>query len=146
MLATSCAHAATAGATFPVSITVVSVCSVVATGMTFPGITTGAVLGGIDATSTLTVNCTSGTPYSITLDGGQHSAGAQRRAKLVSGTQTVAYELYSDNARSATWTTLTGQTGDGTDQTLTVYGRLSPAQAIAATGAYTDVVTVSVTY
>jgi spore coat protein U-like protein len=70
----------------------------------------------------------------------------------------VSYGLFTDSARSHAWTTSTSTTsctggastcvlgtGTGSNQTITVYGRI-PAQTAPAIGSFTDTVTVTVTY
>jgi spore coat protein U-like protein len=62
----------------------------------------------------------------------------------------VNYSLYSDSARNNVWGTTIGSntvaaTGNGAAQSYTVFGRI-PAQTTPAPGAYTDTVTVTVTY
>ena len=64
----------------------------------------------------------------------------------------ITYELYRDAARTQRWGNTPGtDTSDGTGAgessplTQTVYGRVPP-QATAPAGAYTDIVTVTLTY
>jgi len=66
------------------------------------------------------------------------------------GSYSLAYELYRDVGRRQRWgntlnvDTLTGS-GTAATQTLTVYGRVPP-QAPVAAGAYSDKITVTVTF
>ena len=64
----------------------------------------------------------------------------------------VTYELYRDGGRSLRWgTTVNADTfagsGNGNDQNVTVYGRVTPAalQNVAA-DSYSDTVNITVTY
>jgi len=62
----------------------------------------------------------------------------------------VQYELYSDSARSQRWgNTLdidtVNNTGTGSSQSLTVYGRVPAPQSVPS-GDYSDTVTVTITY
>jgi spore coat protein U-like protein len=62
----------------------------------------------------------------------------------------IQYELYRDSARSQRWGNTPGtdssdDTGSGSAQTATVYGRV-PAQAVTAAGTYSDTVTVTLTF
>lgn len=110
----------------------------------------GVMDSHVDSTSDITVNCPSGTPYTVGLDDGQANAGPAGR-RIFSSSASISYGLYKDSARSEHW----GQTGDaagpvsgtgsGSNQVLTVYGRVSP-QTAPAPGEYTDVITVVVTF
>ena len=61
----------------------------------------------------------------------------------------LVYQVYSDVARGSVWgnTASTGValTGNGGPQTLTAYGSV-PAAQLAAPGAYSDQLVVTVTY
>jgi spore coat protein U-like protein len=114
------------------------------------GTVAGLLLTNTDQTSLLRMTCTNRAAWQVGLDNGQNASGTIRRMK--SGGSYVTYELYNRAARGVgdRWgNTLNSDTatgsGSGTEQTLTVYGRL-PAQAPQAAGAYTDTITVLVTY
>ena len=111
----------------------------------------------VDATATLTVQCTNSTPYSIGLDGGANASGSQRRM-LNGASNYISYNLYTDAARSAAWSTTTSAssctngggtcvlgTGTGSNQSVTVYGRVPP-QTSPAVGTYTDTVIATITF
>lgn len=144
------AYAGTVTGNFNVSVSIVAECRVNSTtDLNFGN--QGVMSSNVDATSSLSVQCTSGTPFNIGLNKGVNGASvSDRRMKAASGTDTVAYHLYRDAARTLNWgdtvatDTLAG-TGNGSNQVLTVYARL-PAQTGVATGTYTDTVTVTVTY
>jgi spore coat protein U-like protein len=108
--------------------------------------------GAIDASTQLSVTCTRTTPYSVSLSAGANAGGlnAFGSRAMKSGTNTLAYQLYLDAARSQVWGNGTNSsvyagTGTGSTQQLTIYGRL-PSVAQAAPGDYTDTVTVTITY
>jgi spore coat protein U-like protein len=66
-------------------------------------------------------------------------------------TDTVAYRLYSNAARTSPWGGVTGTntvagTGTGQVQALTLYGRVLGASVNVRPDSYLDVVTVGVTY
>jgi len=112
--------------------------------------TQGVLDADVDQTSEIGVQCTNGTPYSVALNKG-NGAGATIAARRMTGpgSATLDYTIYLDEDRLQLWgdttnTTVDG-TGDGTEQTLTAYGRV-PAQSTPAPGAYSDIVTVTVTY
>jgi spore coat protein U-like protein len=108
--------------------------------------TAGLIGSNIDAEASMTIVCTEGTDYTISIDGG--GSGDPDNRRLVSGGNSVSYDLYSNPQRSARWGTAPGSTvsgdGDGTAQPYGVYGRIPPQPAAA--GAYADTVVVTVTY
>jgi spore coat protein U-like protein len=112
--------------------------------MTFSSITTGTT-SNTDATSSLTVNCSNGTPYTIALDNGTNYSVGRRMA---SGASYINYYLYSDSGRSTQWNSAATKagTGTGSDQTHSVYGRIPSGQNITNTGMYGDTVIATVTY
>ncbi len=143
-LAFKSAFAASATASFNVSVQVLAACSISASNMNFGGITTGTT-SIRDATSSLTINCPNGTPYTIALSNGANYSSSRRMAW---GASHIAYDLYLDNARTTQWTsgsTMTG-TGSGADQTLTVFGRIHAGQSISYTGSYSDTIVATITY
>jgi spore coat protein U-like protein len=102
-----------------------------------------------DQTSTITLRCPAGTAWKLGLNNGIHASGSTRR--MADGTgRYIQYELYRDSARSQRWGNTPGtdssdDTGSGSAQTATVYGRV-PAQAVTAAGTYSDTVTVTLTF
>jgi spore coat protein U-like protein len=140
----SSAFASSATSNFDVSIQVMATCSISASNMAFSSITTGTTTN-TDASSALTVNCSSGTPYTISLGNGANYSNIRR---LAWGGSYIDYVLYSDSSRSTEWSqssTKTG-TGSGSDQSLTVFGRIPSGQNITNTGDYGDTVIATVTY
>jgi len=137
------AGAQTATDTFQVSITIEDSCTISAVDLDFGSHSTLAAL--VDADSDITVNCSVGTAYTVGLNQGVNGA------RLMSdGSDTVDYELYTSALRVLAWGTnapvdTVGGTGDGTDQTLTVYGRV-PAQATPAPATYDDTITATITF
>jgi spore coat protein U-like protein len=150
-LAPSVGLAATVTTTFGVQITITNACTIVsATNMNFGSV---GVIGasGVDATSTITVQCTSSAPYSIGLGVGT-GAGATVASRLMTSgaTNTVGYSLYQDIAHSLVWGTTIGTntvagTGSGSSQAFTVYGHV-PSQPTPPAAVYNDTITVTVTY
>lgn len=145
LASTSAASYAASGTTsFDVSIQVLSSCSISASNLTFSSISTGTT-SNTDATSSLTVNCSNGTPYSIALDNGTNYSAGRR---LASGASYINYYLYSDSGRATQWNTASVKsgTGSGSDQTLTVFGRVPSGQSVTNTGSYADTVIATITY
>jgi spore coat protein U-like protein len=114
----------------------------------------------LNATGTVTVLCTNGTPGYITLGQGLNPDGASTDAvpvRQMAGGAAAAgrlgYFLYSEGTRSDVWgntgTTGLNHNGDGTSTALTVYGTIPAAQnVIAGSGgtAYADTVVATVTF
>ncbi|KAF1708551.1 hypothetical protein CSC70_12970 [Pseudoxanthomonas kalamensis DSM 18571] len=143
------AHAATDTATFQVQIVITESCdisTVAPTDIDF-GTHTRSTGAPADATGTITVNCSNGTPYQIGLDNGQNALATQRR--MANGGIFVPYNLYSDNGRTVLWgntlnTDTVSGTGTAADQAYTVYGRVPSTNY--PTGTYLDTVTATVIY
>jgi spore coat protein U-like protein len=147
-------HAGTVSGNFQVQATVVSACLVSATMLNFGNSIDPTVASvPVDATTTMTVICTSTTPYNIALNAGVNAGGASNFATrtIKTGAHTLGYQLYLDAGHATVWgdgTATTSQlagTGIGSNQTLTIYGRM-PSLTGAVPGTYTDTVTVTVTY
>jgi spore coat protein U-like protein len=141
--------AATSTATFSVQVTIVATCTInSASALNFGN--QGVFTANVDQSSTIQVQCTNTTPYTIGLDAGLGAGATVAVRKMTNGGATVNYTLYSDSLHTAVWGTTIGTntvaaTGNGAAQSYTVYGRI-PAQATPAPGTYTDTVTVIVTY
>jgi|HigsolmetaAR201D_1030396.scaffolds.fasta_scaffold06849_2 Uncharacterized secreted protein len=152
----SCESGGDGGATgipfamFTVTASVADQCVIsTATDLDF-GTVPGLISAPIDQTSSVTLACTRRTPWHLALDDGQNAAGGVRRMRLGSSSSHVAYELYRDPGRTQRWGGAIGAdtaagTGEGTPQTVTVYGRVPAPQAVPA-GQYQDVVRVTITY
>lgn len=143
------ASAATVTDSFGVTITIQSDCKITATNTLDFG-TQGVLTAAVDASSTLSVVCTTGTDYDIGLDEGSTSGATTTTRQMLNGTTPINYQLFSDSGRTVNWgdaigTDTVGDTGNGTTQTFPIYGRV-PAQTTPAAGTYTDTVTVTVTF
>ncbi|MES2959427.1 MAG: spore coat U domain-containing protein [Pseudomonadota bacterium] len=113
-----------------------------------------------DANGSVTVSCAPvlvalTLPYTIALSTG--SQGSFLPRQMSAGSQHLQYQLYTDLLRTTVW-------GNGNSGTAlmngnlglllvfpasamhTVYGRIPSLQSSAAAGAYSDVITVTVTY
>jgi spore coat protein U-like protein len=144
------AWAATTTATFNVQLIIASECIIQsATDLDFG--TDGVIAAAIDASSTLGIQCTSGTAYTVGLNAGTGSGATVAARRMTgSGAPTVTYSLYRDAGRTQVWGTTIGTdtiagTGNGAVQSLTVYGRV-PTQTTPQPDTYTDTITVTVTY
>ena len=128
--------------------TVATNCAVSATGINFGS--SGTITSNVDATGSLTVQCTNATPYTVALNGGNSGASDPTKRKMAKGAETITYGLYRDTARTQPWgstsgTNTVGGTGTGSNQALSVYGRVA-SQSTPSPGTYTDSVVVTVTY
>lgn len=136
------AAAATATATIGVSATVQATCIVSTTAMSF-GTYTGTAL---PSTSTVTVQCTNTTPYTLGLNAGTATgATVTNRSMTGPGSALLNYGLYTDSGRSTNFATLASTNGTGAAIVTTVYGQVAAGQYVAP-GAYTDTITATVTY
>lgn len=154
--------ASTTTTTFTVSASVLKTCSVTATNLGFGNYTPGG--GALTSTSTVSVLCTNGTSFTTALNAGSTTGGtvAQRLMAESGGSGTLQYNLYTTAAHSTVWGDGTSssvtQAGTGAGmaaadaQSLTVYGQLpdnaanQAAPVTGATTAYSDTITVTVTY
>jgi spore coat protein U-like protein len=142
------AQAATATSTFQVQINIQATCVVSgATDMNFGNV--GVLAANIDTTSTITVQCTTTTPYTVSLNAGTNGGSVTTRQMSGSG-GLVNYTLSRDASRTLNWGETIGSdtvagTGNGANQAYTVYGRVPP-QTTPSPTLYTDLITVTVTY
>jgi spore coat protein U-like protein len=131
-----------------VTATVLSSCNVAATAVNFGS--RGLLTTTTDAQGTLSIQCSTSLPYTVSLDGGTSGATDPTQRKMTFSGANVTYGLYRDAARSLAWgstlgTNTTSGTGTGLTQTQTVYGRV-PTQTTPMPGAYSDSVVVTVGY
>lgn len=141
--------AATATGSFQVNMTVSGACSVVsASDLSFGAQTT--IASNLDTSSTIAVQCTNSTPYTIGLSAGGGTGATVASRLLTAGQATIPYTIYRDSNRTQLWGSTTnvdtvGGTGSGASQSYTVYGRVAPVASPAA-GSYSDTVAITVTY
>lgn len=154
------ANAATTAGTLTVKATVVKGCSV----NTDPsGTVANAVLdfgtitsltANVDGDTTTTsgtsikVLCNNGTDYTVAFGAGNNGQGGVRRMAGGSS-EFIPYNLYLASTRAAALAvdgTTASITGNGTPQTLDVYGRIPAGSVLPTAGNYTDTVTLTVTY
>lgn len=152
LLSASTTHAATATGNLSVTATVSGTCTLTTSPVAFG---TYDPASGTDdtATGTVTVTCTNGTGYTVSLDAGANEetpGDVSTRRMLAAASQYLPYQLYQDSGHTTVWgdsggAILTGQTGDGTAQPISVYGLITAGQYVPA-GSYTDTVVVTITY
>lgn len=145
------AQAATTSTSFGVSASVSDSCSVSASALDFGTIDVMANID-TDATTTIDVTCSSSTDYNIGLDAGTATgASVTTRQMTDASSNALNYSLYSESGRTTNWgdtvgTDTVADTGSGSAQTHTVYGRVPSGQTSAVVGSYSDTITVTVTY
>ena len=143
--------ALTSTTTFPFSVTanVTNNCTIAANTMNFSP--AGLLAAPTLSTSNINVTCTNNNAYRIALNGGSTGNVAARRLTRSGGTETIAYSLFTTDARTTIWGDGTAGTamltglGTGLAQTLTVYGRV-PAQTTPRPGTYNDTITATITF
>lgn len=132
------------------------ICTVSASGAAF-GTYTPSVTTPTDTTATVSVSCQGAAlvlAYSLAL--GTGSSGNETARALYSGSNALAYQLYTDPARTQIW-------GDGSSNTRTtqntlaivvlsatvattaIYGRIPPLQNVVP-GTYQDMPIVTITW
>ncbi len=132
-------------------------CSVSATALSFGSYDPTSATAR-DSTGTVTVTCTSNlagllSSWDILLSTG--SSGSFTPRSLLSGGNSMQYNLYTSAARTQIWGDATGGTAKVSDSQLlvfgtsqhsyTTYGRI-PALQDLAPGTYTDTITVTLNY
>lgn len=136
-------------ATFDVTLKIIADCTIAANPLDF-GQSQGVLASNVNVNTTLSVTCTNTTPYNIGLNAGTGS-GSTTAARLMSGTgantSTIAYSLFQA-AGTTNWGNVQGTdtksgTGNGTAQTLTVYGQI-PAQNTPQPDTYKSTITATV--
>ncbi len=134
------AFAATTSGTMDVTLNVDNACSLTTAAIDFGTVTDFAAASTANSASTL--RCTPNAVATVTVSLGSNVNGTQRR--LRSGTNYVDYNI-TDSANAAWPAAGLSFTGNGADQPLGLRG-VVPAQAAKPAGAYSDQVTITVTY
>jgi spore coat protein U-like protein len=143
------ANAGTATDNLAVSATVIASCNVGANPLAF-GNYNPVSATALDAATTISVTCTNGTAYEVSMSAGAGAGASVATRKMSASGNLLNYSIYRDSNRSNVWGVTTGSnvvtgTGSGAAQPIDVYGRI-PAQQAAPAGSYTDTVVVTVTY
>jgi spore coat protein U-like protein len=149
------AQAATTGTSFQVTATVQSTCSATAATLAFPNYTPGG--GAQIGNTTISVKCTKNTPFTVALNAGATTGDAYaQRVMGGSGANTLQYNLFTTAALAQVFGDGSGGTGTvagtgsgvATANAVQVFGQVpdSATNQAAVPGAYTDTITVTVTY
>lgn len=102
-----------------------------------------------DATTNISVTCTSGTPYRISLGAGIHGVDADNRKMETGGGDQLTYQLYEDSNRTDVWADESADpasTATGSAVNHTVYGRIPSGQGSVPAGSYSDTVVITLSY
>ncbi len=158
------AYSATVNGTLGVTAVVGVGCSVSSSSVTAGVVNFGSLNFGnlatinaanVDAQTTgggsgsIVMNCSTGTPFTISFDNGQHFTGGSRA--MVNSTDPavfLSYTLYQNAARTIPWTTASplSTTASGATDTFNVYGRIPGGQSGVTSGTYNDTVQVVVSW
>jgi spore coat protein U-like protein len=156
LCAASTAQAGTATASLTVQITITASCTINAATLTFPSTAGTALLSAaVTGSTTVSVTCTNGSAYSIGMDNGANFSTTRRMA---SGGAFIGYGLYTDVGLTHAWTTAASNstctttnscylgTGNGSAQSINIYGQVPITATAPASGTYSDTVTMTITY
>ena len=144
------ANAGTATSNLSVTATVNNTCTVSTAPVAFGSVDlTG---GNVDGTGTVTVTCTNGASWSAAAGVGTGTGATLASRKMTAGSNLLNYSLYTTSGYGTVWGDGTGttgtisNTGTGSAQAFTVYGRIPSGQTSVPAGSYSDTVQVTVTY
>lgn len=138
---------ASARNTMRIDTTIVRGCQLAALPMMFG--TIAVFLPNVTTQTSLFVECTPNTAFTVAIDDGLHFNGQRRMARIGAGFGNfLNYEIYRNAARTQRWGTSAAQVVTGTAPasgkvTLTAYGR---ANGVVAAGPFEDTVTVTITF
>lgn len=143
------ANAAQTTTSFQVTATVGSACTVAAGDLAF-GSYNPLSSSPTDATTTVTVQCTLLSAYTIGLNAGSGSSATVATRKMTKGADTLNYSLFQNAAHTLLWgetigTDTVAGVGNGLAVPTTVYGEIPALQSVNV-GAYADTILVSVNY
>lgn len=150
LAAPTCASLTTSSGTFPfsASATVINHCTISATNLAFG---TSTVLSSpVTGVGSLNIQCTNGDAYKISLSSGSGTLSA-RTMQRSSGGGTVAYQLYTNTARTLIWgdgsagTNTVSASGTGNVLSIPVYGTV-PVQTTPPPGNYSDTITATIVF
>lgn len=122
--------------------------------------TTPVAFGTVDVTASAATNavgnfgvqCTDGTPWTVTAGVGNGSGATYTSRRMTSESNLLAYNLYTDSQRTLVFGDGTAGTmtfsgvGNGDGQGGAIWGRIPGGQASVPSGNYADVVAITVTY
>ena len=150
LCAASPAAAGTVTDSFDVTLTIQAGCEVSAPNDLSFG-TASFLDTAMAATADFSVRCTNLTTGTISLDGGIGSSGSVATRTMESGGNAINYSLYTNSSHTTIWgdgtsgTSTVTHNGTGSTTSLTIYGQV-PSQPPPPVAAYSDTITITVTY
>jgi spore coat protein U-like protein len=146
------ASAGTKSDNLGVSATVAANCTISTTALDFGSIDTLSA-SPVTGTGGISVTCTSGTGWTAAADAGTGTGASYAGRQMTSGAGDVlGYNLFTTGAYAVVWgdgtssSATVGDTGSGSAQSVTIYGRIPAGQLTVPAGSYADTVAVTVTY
>lgn len=152
------AEAATQSGTFTVSATLNPTCTIDTTNAAYNFGTIGATNSTYQnptASGQIAINCSIGTPYTVTLASSHTTGGPVATGfNMINGAQLMSYKLYPAAFSNAPWDATgvsanAAGTGNAQAQIMYVLGEIpqqTPSGGVWTTGAFTDTVTATVNY
>jgi spore coat protein U-like protein len=150
------AEAGTATGNLTVQLTITSSCTIGAATLNFGSDAgTSLLTTALTANTTVSVTCTNLSPYSIGMGQGSNYSSTNRMAN---GANYIGYGLYTDSALTHPWTTASSSTtctvangcylgtGNGSAQSVPIYGQVPTVATAPAPGSYSDTVVMTITY
>jgi spore coat protein U-like protein len=146
---TTLSAAGSTSSNLAVSATVTANCTIATSPVAF-GTYDAMGTSEVTATGGVTVNCTKSASATVSLGTGLYASGAVRNMKTgTTGTDSLAYELYQENAHNTIWNTTNLQSyvssSKSTAKNWPVYGRIAAGQDVSA-GTYGDTVVATVNF
>ena len=147
---TGSAFAASKTGTLNVKLTIEDGCSVFTSSAagTLDFGTWTTLSDNIDQSTTFNVSCSAASKtFNVGLDKGLGGGATVNDRKLTSGTNKIAYNLYTDASRGTVWDTQTfaKAAAPGNLTKVTIFGRVPTSAAIPAAGTYLDTVKIILT-
>lgn len=102
----------------------------------------------VDAQVNLAISCTQDEAWSLYADLGLHSASNQRYLASANSDGLIAYDLYTDSARTLPISTSADSplTGTGSTTALVLYGRIPASTELGTSGLYNDTVVMTLSF
>jgi spore coat protein U-like protein len=135
------AIASTVGGSLATSATVTANCTVSTTPLAFGNVDSTSA-SNVDATGGLSITCTNGSAWTASAGVGAGSGASYASRKMTAGSA-ARTTVWGDGTAS---TGTIGGTGNGSAQSVTVYGRVGGGQNGVPVGSYADTVAVTITY
>jgi len=96
----------------------------------------------LDSAGTISYSCPPPTVPAVDISAGGSGSFSPRRMQQTAGTDTLAYNVYSDAARTIVWGATPIAVAAGNGMTVQFYGRIFALQDVSV-GAYTDTLVVT---